>query len=178
GAGTGAVLVGGPEQEVVGEKLRAVLEQLRERLLALLGVELVFLLDRYPGKLEPLTLDLLVELRLLGLELGKLVAGGPPFLGRCDFVVSHLFSSLSSAARPSRSLRGSDATRAGTACETCIGEWTSRSATRSSRSASFARRCARSPTHRIRHSREERRRCWRSIRRLSMLYVGSSRATS
>ena|SRR5215210_1198645 len=38
-----------------------------------LSIEFVFLLDRHPGKLEPPLLDLLVQLRLLALELRELL---------------------------------------------------------------------------------------------------------
>src|ERR671931_1618757 len=89
-AGAGTVFVVGPEHDVVGEELRAAVEQLREGLLALLGVELVLLLDRHPRELEPLLLDLLVSLRLLGLELRELIAGRLPFLASSDLVLRHL----------------------------------------------------------------------------------------
>src|SRR6266545_2171850 len=79
--------------DVVGEKLRAAFEQLGELLLAVLGVELVFLLHRYPGQLAPLPLDFLVALSLLRLELGELVARRLPFLAGSDLVFSHLRSS-------------------------------------------------------------------------------------
>jgi hypothetical protein len=49
-AGAGAERVVGPEHDVVGEQLRAPVEQLGQRLLAVLGVELVLLLDRHPGQ--------------------------------------------------------------------------------------------------------------------------------
>src|SRR5205085_6554786 len=64
-----------------------------ERLLALLGVELVLLLHRHPGELATPALDLLVSLRVLGLELGELVACGLPFLASSDLVFRHLVSS-------------------------------------------------------------------------------------
>src|SRR5262249_61933022 len=60
----------GSEHDVVGEELRAAIEELGERLPAILGVELVLLLDRDPGQIEPLPLDLVVSARLLGLEPG------------------------------------------------------------------------------------------------------------
>jgi hypothetical protein len=79
-ARAGADGVVGPEHDVVGEELGATLEELGQRLLAVLGIELVLLLDRHPGKLQALLLDLLVALRVLLLELGELVAGGLPLL--------------------------------------------------------------------------------------------------
>ena len=44
-AGAGAELVIGPEHDVVGEQVRAPVEELGERLLPFLGVELVLLLN-------------------------------------------------------------------------------------------------------------------------------------
>src|SRR5205085_1211478 len=52
--GAGAELVIGPVHDVVGEQLRAPVKELCERLLPVLGVELVLLLHRNPGKLTPL----------------------------------------------------------------------------------------------------------------------------
>src|SRR5688500_3846212 len=43
----------GPLHDVVGEELRAAVEQLGQRHLAVLGVELILLLDRDPRELEP-----------------------------------------------------------------------------------------------------------------------------
>src|SRR5207249_5385597 len=63
-----------------------------EALLALLGVELVLLLDRDPGEIATLALDLLVSLRLLGLELRELVPGRLPFLAGSNGVFWHLVS--------------------------------------------------------------------------------------
>src|SRR6185295_7253488 len=67
-------------------------EELRECLLAVLGVELVFLLDRDPGEIESLALDLLVSLRLLCLELCELVPRRLPFLAASNLVFRHLSS--------------------------------------------------------------------------------------
>ena len=87
--GAGADLVVGPEHDVVGEQLRAPVEELGERLLPVLGVELVLLLHRDPGKLTPLLGHLLAELGVLGLELRELVASRLPFLAGSDLVVGH-----------------------------------------------------------------------------------------
>lgn len=46
-------------------------------------------------------------------------------------------------------------------------EWTRPSPTCCTQSGSFARRCARSPVPRTRHSRAHRKRCWRSIPRFA-----------
>jgi hypothetical protein len=81
------------EHDVVGEKLRAAFEQLGELLLAVLGVERVFLLHRYPGKLTPLPRDFPVALSVLRLELRELVACRLPFLAGSDPVFWHLRSS-------------------------------------------------------------------------------------
>src|SRR5438105_6389240 len=83
-AGAGTELVIGPEHDVVGEELRAPVEELGERLLPVLGVELVLLLHWNPGKLTPLLGHLLSERRVLGLELCKFIASRLPFLGRAN----------------------------------------------------------------------------------------------
>jgi len=85
------------EHDVVGEQLRAAVEELGEGLLALLGVKLVLHLDRDPGEIEPPSFDLLVSLRLLGLELGELVSGRLPFLAGADRVFRHLSSEASAS---------------------------------------------------------------------------------
>src|SRR5204862_4743505 len=86
---TGAELVIGAEHDVVGEELRAPVEELGERLLPVLGVEPVLLLDGNPWKLTPLLGHLLAELRVLGLELRKFVASRLPVLARSNLVVGH-----------------------------------------------------------------------------------------
>src|SRR2546421_3916617 len=88
--GAGAERVVGAEHDVVGEQLRAPVEELGEGLLAVLGVELVLLLDRDPGEIETLSLDPLVSLRLLRLELGELVPRRLPFLTCSNPVFGHL----------------------------------------------------------------------------------------
>src|SRR3954468_23850004 len=89
-AGTGAQLVVGPVHDVVGEQLRAAVEQLGQRLLPVLGVELVLLLHRHPGKPAALLGDLAGQLGVLGLQGRKLIAGGLPFLVRSDRVLWHV----------------------------------------------------------------------------------------
>jgi hypothetical protein len=88
-AGAGAELVIGAEHDVVGEQLRAPVEELGERLLPVLGVELVFLLHRNPGKLTALLGHLLAERCVLSLELRKLTASRLPLLAGSDLVVLH-----------------------------------------------------------------------------------------
>src|SRR3954469_8063424 len=97
-AGTGADRVVGSVHDVVGEQLRAAVEQLAQRLLALLGVEDVVLLDRHPGQLTPLLGDLARELRVLGLELRQLPARSLPFLPCSDLVSGHCVVLLSDVA--------------------------------------------------------------------------------
>src|SRR3712207_1053456 len=99
--GTGADLVVGAVHDVVGEELRAPLEEVPKALLSVLGVELEFLLHRDPGKLQALALDLLVLLRLLHLELRELVASRLPVLAGSNPVLGHrLVSSLFRPAPP------------------------------------------------------------------------------
>ena len=88
-AWTGAHLEVGAEHDVVGEELRAAVEELGEGLLPLVGVELVCLVYRDPGKLAPLLRGLPAELGVLGLEPRQLVASGLPLLTSSDFVLSH-----------------------------------------------------------------------------------------
>ena len=78
-----------PVHDVVGEQLRAAVKQLRQRPLAVLGVELVLLLHRNPGELTTLLGHLLTKFRVLGLELRKLVASSLPFLARSGLLVGH-----------------------------------------------------------------------------------------
>src|SRR2546423_4376034 len=85
----GAELVIGPEHDVVGEELRAAVEELGERALPVIGVELVLLLHRDPGKLTSLLCRLLAELRVIGLELRKFIASYPPFLAGSDRLCWH-----------------------------------------------------------------------------------------
>src|SRR5438270_4347754 len=86
----GAELVIGPEHDVVGKELRAAVEELGERPLPVLGVELVLLLHRDPGKLTSLLGHPLAELGVLGLEFRKFIASRLPFLAGSDLVRGHL----------------------------------------------------------------------------------------
>src|SRR5436190_4724758 len=112
-ARTRTVCVVRPEHDVVGEELRAAVEKLRKRLLPLLGVELVLLLDWHPGELEPPFLDLLVSLRLLGLEFRKLVPSRLPLLAGSDLVLRHLLLLLDPGRRRNRSTVGQTLVRSG-----------------------------------------------------------------
>src|SRR5437867_13418774 len=87
--GAGAELVIGPEHDVVGEELRPPVEELGERLLPVLGVELVLLLHRNPRKLTTLLGHPLAEFGVLGLELRKFIASRLPFLPGSDLVLGH-----------------------------------------------------------------------------------------
>src|SRR6266480_3435313 len=84
-----AGLVLGAEHEVVDQQLRAPVEQLGERLLALVRVELVVLLDRDPRQLAPLACQLVVAARQLLLALEQRVARLAPFLPRAHLVTRH-----------------------------------------------------------------------------------------
>src|SRR3981081_2205659 len=85
----GTELVIGPKHDVVGEQLRASVKELGERLLPVLGVELVLLLHQNPGKLTTLLGRLLAEFGVLSLELGKLIASRLPFLAGSNLMVAH-----------------------------------------------------------------------------------------
>src|SRR5215218_8364749 len=88
-SGAGPARVIGTEHDVVGEELGAPVEELGERLLPVLGVELVLLLNRNPGKLTPLLGRLAAELGVLSLELRKLIASRLPLLAGSDPVLGH-----------------------------------------------------------------------------------------
>jgi hypothetical protein len=79
---------------VVHEQLRAAVEQLGQRLGALVGLELVVLLDAHPRQLAPCAGELvaLTHVRLLALD--QLATGLQPFLARPDPVLSHLVPPL------------------------------------------------------------------------------------
>src|SRR5215217_8370907 len=104
----GADLVIGPEHDVVGEELRAPVEELGKGLLPVLGVELVLLLDGHPGKPAPLLGHPLAELRVLGLELREFVASRLPVLAGSDLLLGHRSHPL--AVRPF-SLKAGPSTR-------------------------------------------------------------------
>src|ERR1041385_1946744 len=84
-----ADLVARPEHEVVDQQLGATVEELAARLLAVVGVEAVFLLDRHPRQLASLPRELVAEARVLLLADEQLLAGGSPLLARSDRVVGH-----------------------------------------------------------------------------------------
>src|SRR5207248_8891467 len=88
------------EHDVVGEQLRAPVEEVAQRLLAVLGFELVLLVDADPGQIATRSRDLLVSLGMLGLELGELVPGHLPLLAGSDPVFGHLISSSPTRALP------------------------------------------------------------------------------
>src|SRR5438067_3242490 len=87
-AGARADLVVGSVHDVVSEQLRAALEELGQRLLAVLGVKDVLLLHRHPRQLAPLLGDLAAQLGVLGLALCQLVAGVLPLL-TCSYLRGH-----------------------------------------------------------------------------------------
>src|SRR5581483_1420738 len=88
-AGAGSERVVRAVHHVVCEQLGASLEQLGERLLAVLGVELVVLLQRHPWKLPPLLRELTRSLGVLRLQLRELVTGRLPLLARSGCVRRH-----------------------------------------------------------------------------------------
>ena len=89
GADRAACLVGRPEHEVVDEQLGAAVEEIGERLRAVLGLEPVVLLDRDPRQLAPLPGQLVAAAGELLLLLQQLVALRLPLLLRADPVVGH-----------------------------------------------------------------------------------------
>src|SRR5207302_6137057 len=101
-AGAGAERVVGAEHDVVGKQLCAPVEKLGQGLLAVLGVELVLLLDPDPGQIATRSRDLFVSSGLIGLELGELIPGHLPFLAGSDPVFGHLISLRASSTSASR----------------------------------------------------------------------------
>src|SRR6266513_2872039 len=87
-------------------------EQAGEGLPAVLGVELVLFAGRDPGQIQAVALDLLVPLRLPGLEPGELVPGRLPLLAGPGLVPGHLISLPPARCAPARagSIAGPDAT--------------------------------------------------------------------
>ena len=68
------------EHEVVDEQLRAAVEQLAQRLGALVGVEPVVLLNANPRQLAPLPRKLVAQPGVLLLAVEQLLACGEPFV--------------------------------------------------------------------------------------------------
>ena len=89
GADGTAGLVRGAEHEVVDEQLRATVEEVGERLRAVLGLEPVVLLDRHPGELPPLLRELVTAMGELLLLREELFARRVEFLLRADLVLGH-----------------------------------------------------------------------------------------
>ena len=79
-----AGLVAGPEHEVVDEQLGAPVEELAERLLAVVGVEAVLLLHRHPRQLASLPRELVAEPCVLLLADEQPLACGEPLLTGSD----------------------------------------------------------------------------------------------
>src|SRR5262245_64922898 len=72
------------EHEVVDEQLGSPVEQLRERLLAVVGVEAVLLLDRDPGQLASLPGEVVADPGVLLFAHEKPIARGKPFFAWSD----------------------------------------------------------------------------------------------
>jgi hypothetical protein len=87
-----ARLVARAEHEVVDEQLRSSVEQLGERLLAVVGIEAVLLLHPHPWQLASLPRELIAEPGVLLLAYQQPLASGQPFLACSDVVVSHFLS--------------------------------------------------------------------------------------
>src|SRR3954447_2154156 len=74
--------VGRAEHEVVDEELRAAVEQVRQGLRPLVGLEAVLLLDLHPGQLATPLCELVTAAGVLLLEPKQLLAGLVPLLAR------------------------------------------------------------------------------------------------
>jgi hypothetical protein len=82
-------LVARPEHEVVDEQLGAAVEELRQGLRAVVGVEAVLLLDPQPRQLAALPGQLVAHPGVLLLALQQLLAGSRPLLATHDLVLGH-----------------------------------------------------------------------------------------
>ena len=92
-AARAAGLVLGAEHEVVDEQLRAPVEQVRQRLAPVVGVEAVLLVDADPRQLPPPARELVAAARVLLLGGEQLAARGQPLLSGPDRVLGHRVSS-------------------------------------------------------------------------------------
>src|SRR4029453_9140447 len=88
-AGRAAGFIVGAEHEVVDDKLTATVEQLCQRPRAVVGVEGVFLLDRDPWQLPPLTRQFVAQARVLLLVHEELLPRRTPFVARTNPVLRH-----------------------------------------------------------------------------------------
>ena len=79
-----------PEHEVVDEQLGSPVEELRERLLALVRVEPVVLFDGDPGQLAAPLRELVAEPAVLLFADEQLLAGGEPSCSRAGLVIRHV----------------------------------------------------------------------------------------
>jgi hypothetical protein len=79
---------------VVDEQLGASVQQLAERLLAVVRVEAILLLHPHPRQLAPLPREFVVESGVLLLAGKELLTRGEPFLAGSNLVISHLGSPL------------------------------------------------------------------------------------
>src|SRR5918995_5311809 len=84
-----AGLVARAEHEVVDEELGATVEELRQVLRALVGLEPVPLLDRDPRQLAALPCELVAHPGVFLLASQQLLAGRLPFLAAADLVIRH-----------------------------------------------------------------------------------------
>src|SRR5206468_11006258 len=82
-------LVARAEHEVVDEQLGAPVEQLAERLLAVVRIESILLLHAHPRQLASLPGELVTEPGVLLLADEELVARGEPFFARCQPAINH-----------------------------------------------------------------------------------------
>jgi hypothetical protein len=94
-----------PEHEVVNQKLGSPVEQLAERLLAVVRIQAVVLLQPHPRQFTPPLRDLVAEPGVLLFADEERVARGEPFLTCSDPVLSHLLGHLSRSFSSSQ-LRG------------------------------------------------------------------------
>src|ERR671936_2487277 len=91
-AGRATGLVARAEHEVVDEQLGSCIEELDQRLLAVVRVEAILLLHPPPGELASLPRELVAEPGVLLFADEQLLACGEPFFACPDVVISHFFS--------------------------------------------------------------------------------------
>src|SRR5437870_6204303 len=79
----------GSEHEVIDEELRTPIEEIRQRLRSVVGLEAILLVDRHPRQLSPLARQLVIAAGQLLLASQQLLAGDKPLLARSYLVLRH-----------------------------------------------------------------------------------------
>ena len=82
-------LVGRPEHEVIDEQLRSAVEQLGERLGALVGLKPILLLHRHPRQIASLARELVAEACQLLFSRQQRLPGSEPLFASSNLMIGH-----------------------------------------------------------------------------------------